>query len=760
MSGSLRLVVTECDTALPRTGAAGQREPFVKLSLLALPPAVIATTGAVFQTPPATNDSTSPVWDTPLEVGINLAEPATLRVELFDRVADSADELLATGIVDLNRIVPGWETVGSISPAVFPEDLGDGSCAVSLSTVGSSLAPNEELRLVLARVEFVPDEATAAVWAQDSKVLPMERRPLPPHFKELGPRPRTGTLFVVMQPFENAKEVMDGAAVYLEGDNDGALNEVTFATRMTTLPEELRGPFDDPCTESEIDAASDMNKLSMTWVEEDGEVALPSSIAIDLAHGRSVVVEGHECMLQTAKMKFRRVRVINGVDEASVNTAKAAQKEAELEACESVEDRAKLMLTHAQDDEATIARANDVDDQYETVDFTDCEPDVAAFLTALHMSLYRPPAAPAPEPEPEPTATDIGEDELTSAAEEAGIEVTEDMSPDDIRAALEEAYKQTATDRALAAAMAAKLAAEEELGSLDRNKVAQLKTYKVPPTAVHAVLQAVLLLLGYSAKKAGDWAGARQLVGTDEFWPSLAEYDVETATREKTLKKKRAGQVMQLLEAAGGETGAERASIVALVLYKWCQGCMDVYSAVKKQEEMAAAAAAAEAGEDGEAAEGEEGAAAGDAEDDEEDDEEEEEEEAPPIEGEEGVEGEGAEPAEPPEPETAERSHLLLSHHSVEAYGLEVADAAKADSKESVRSFCVTRSTVSVASTALLGGGEEYAEGLGLELPEDKPEDDALDLSLVAVRSSLSLVYFISSLFLLGSVCCGVRRRC
>ena len=40
----------------------------------------------------------------------------------------------------------------------------------------------------------------------------------------------------------------------------------------------------------------------------------------------------------------------------------------------------------------------------------------------------------------------------------------------------------------------AQLAAEEELGALDRNKVAQLKTYKVPPTAVHAVLQAVLLL--------------------------------------------------------------------------------------------------------------------------------------------------------------------------------------------------------------------------------------------------------------------------
>ena len=315
--------------------------------------------------------------------------------------------------------------------------------------------------------------------------------------------------------------------------------------------QELRGPFDEPCTEADIDAASDMAALSMTWVQEgEGEVALPLTISTDLAAGRSVVVEGHPSMLQTARLKFRRVRVLNGVDESLVNTKKSAAKEAELEACESVEERAKLMLTHAQDDEATIARANDIDDQYETVSFTECEPDVAAFLTALHLSLYRPPTPPAPEPEPEPSATEIGDDDLTSAAEAAGIEVTEGMSPEEIREALEASFKQSAMDRALAAAMAAKLAAEEELGSLDRNKIAQLKTYKVPPTAVHAVLQAVLLLLGYGAKKAGDWAGARQLVGTDDFWPSLAEYDVELATKEKTLKKKRAGQVAQVMSTS------------------------------------------------------------------------------------------------------------------------------------------------------------------------------------------------------------------
>jgi hypothetical protein len=338
------------------------------------------------------------------------------------------------------------------------------------------------------------------------------------------------------------------------------------------------------------------------------------------------------------------------------------------------------------------------------------------------MSLYRTPPPPVPEPEPEPTAADIGEDELSQAAEQAGIEVTDDMTPEDIRAALEAVYEQTAADRALAAAMAAKLAAEEELSSLDRNKVAQLKTYKVPPTAVHAVLQAVLLLLGYGAKKSGDWAGARQLVGTDEFWPSLAEYDVETATREKKLKKKRAGQVMQLLEAAGGETGAERASIVALVLYKWCQGCMDIYTAVKEQEERAAAVAA---DEEGEAAEGEEGAAA-DGNEDEDDDDDEEEEDPPPVESGEGMEGETQEQADP---ETGERSHLLLSHHGLEAYGLEVSDSAKADSQESVRSFCITRSTVSVSSTALLGPPD-----LEMDQLEDQPEDDALDLSKVEVN--------------------------
>ena len=68
-------------------------------------------------------------------------------------------------MMDLNRIVPGWEQVGSVTPAVCPEDLGDGSFTASLATVGNSVTPGEELNLILARMEFTPDEATAAAFA-------------------------------------------------------------------------------------------------------------------------------------------------------------------------------------------------------------------------------------------------------------------------------------------------------------------------------------------------------------------------------------------------------------------------------------------------------------------------------------------------------------------------------------------------------------------------------------------------------------------
>ena len=631
MAGTLKLTVASVDGTLPRTDAVGNPDPYCKLSLLSSPPAVVASVQAEATTPVCENDRTSPAWDAAIALPIQISEPATLKIEVVDRDAGdgSADDLLAWGLVDLRTLVPGWDNAGAITPSTSIEYLGDAAvgpgaemgCRAALLTVDSAgVRPGEEVTIILSHMEFVPDAELQRTLSK-SEIPSVERKPLPPHFSELGPRPRTGTLFVLMQPFERMHELMDNAAVYLEGDDDGVLNEVEFATRMTTMAEDQCGPFDQPATEAQLDQVSDMNGLAMSWVEESGEMALPASISEDLALGRSIVVEGNPCMLQTAKLKYKRVKVLNGVDEAVETQKKEAAKEEALERCASAEERAELMLTHSNEAEAAAeAPPVPLDDEYEMVDFADADPDVAAFLTAVRANLYRPAKPPAPEPEPEPSAADVGEDDLRAACEAAGIEVTDEMTPEEMRAALEALYTQQAADRALEAAMAAKLAAEEELGALDRNKVAQLKTYKVPPTAVHAVLQAVLLLLGYSTKKAADWAGARKLVGDNSFWSSLAEFDVEEATREKKLKKKRLANVESLLEAAGGESGAERASIVALVLYKWCAGCLEVVGAVKRKAEMEKAAAAE--GEEGEAAPEEGGEAPADEEEESEEEEE------------------------------------------------------------------------------------------------------------------------------------------
>ena len=57
------------------------------------------------------SDAKEPVWDEAVELGVNLAEPATLRVEIFDKIEGSDDELVASGIMDLNRVVPGLSLI-------------------------------------------------------------------------------------------------------------------------------------------------------------------------------------------------------------------------------------------------------------------------------------------------------------------------------------------------------------------------------------------------------------------------------------------------------------------------------------------------------------------------------------------------------------------------------------------------------------------------------------------------------------------------
>jgi hypothetical protein len=139
----------------------------------------------------------------------------------------------------------------------------------------------------------------------------------------------------------------------------------------------------------------------------------------------------------------------------------------------------------------------------------------------------------------------------------------------------------------------AKQAADDELLKLDKNKIAQLKGYKVPPTAVQGVFQAVVLLTGGRADDAKDWSASRKHVDLG-FLHSLREFDVDDAMRAKKLGSKRARGIQTLLQKTGGEQAAERASIVALVLFRWVMACLQIYEALLQhaalQKEMEAQA--------------------------------------------------------------------------------------------------------------------------------------------------------------------------
>ena len=282
-------------------------------------------------------------------------------------------------------------------------------------------------------------------------------------------------------------------------------------------------------------------------LDDDGnaaEFALSNGIQAALATGRSLVVQGDAAMIQTARMKFRRVCVLNAVDEEKEAEALKTAQDEQLAAAPDQLSRSKLMMTFQDQEKEVAARPYGDLERYETEQYAEIDSDVAAFLCAIKANLYRPPVQSPPEPEPEPTVADVDDDGLETACQEAGIELTEELlegAPDSLRAALAAALASAADDKALAEARLRKEAADAELLALDRNKVAQLKGYKIPPAAAHAVLQATLLLLGTAGpKKASDWGYCRKALAGDDFWPALEAFDLEAegAARSKARLKK------------------------------------------------------------------------------------------------------------------------------------------------------------------------------------------------------------------------------
>ena len=98
---------------------------------------------------------------------------------------------------------------------------------------------------------------------------------------------------------------------------------------------------------------------------------------------------------------------------------------------------------------------------------------------------------------------------------------------EELAAADEAADEELRMDwEALHSALARKASADGELRSLDRDLIAQLKTYKVPPEAVLTVLQAVLVLLGNKSKHVSTWDDCRSHVSdSGQFLEQLLQLE-------------------------------------------------------------------------------------------------------------------------------------------------------------------------------------------------------------------------------------------
>ena len=120
----------------------------------------------------------------------------------------------------------------------------------------------------------------------------------------------SGTLFLVLGPSGAGKDtLLDGARAAIEG-SAGAEHTV-FAKRWITRAPEKCSELEMPVSHEEMDAKSDLCQLALHWEAHDTQYAVGNEIKTALAKGRNVVINVSRTCIQTARMKFARVRVIN-----------------------------------------------------------------------------------------------------------------------------------------------------------------------------------------------------------------------------------------------------------------------------------------------------------------------------------------------------------------------------------------------------------------------------------------------------------------
>ncbi|ORX38108.1 hypothetical protein BCR36DRAFT_340228 [Piromyces finnis] len=117
------------------------------------------------------------------------------------------------------------------------------------------------------------------------------------------------------------------------------------------------------------------------------------------------------------------------------------------------------------------------------------------------------------------------------------------------------------------------LKARENLSKIDANSIAELKSYRVPPTIIHKVVCCILYIFGHTPKQVESWQDAAKYINQD-LLRKMQQYD-STAKQKSSVFKRIKSIIKKFIK---GNDIKKQSSLPAQCMYDWLLVCLTLRS--------------------------------------------------------------------------------------------------------------------------------------------------------------------------------------